>query len=143
MEQAKVYKLGEATVAREVAQAEFERFCESMDLDVDTSRMDEDDLKGFDEAREVMLRAIERGRMVIDEKGQPVYTPQSGSLKSITFREPTGANFMAMDGKKKGHDVARMFAVLAEMTGVDAKEFGKLAARDFKVCRTIVTLFLG
>jgi len=142
MESAKVLDLARG-VAREVAEAEFERFCEAMDLDIDASRMDADDIKGFEEVKAVIVRAIERQHVVIDDRGQPVFTPQSGDGRAITFYEPTGATFMATDAHKKGHDVAKMIAVLADMTRTDAKTFAKLASRDFKVCQTFVKLFLG
>jgi hypothetical protein len=131
----------EPKVSAEVAEAEFARFTEAMDLDVDVSKMDEDDRKGFDDARSTIERAIMRGSLVIDDKGQPIYTPQDG--KPITFYEPTGASIMAMDGHKKGHDAAKMFALMADMTKTTAKTFAQLNMRDFKVCQKIVMLFLG
>lgn len=132
-----------STVAKEVAEAEFERFLESMDLDADPSTMDADDAKAFDEAKRTLVRAIERGSLVVDEKGQPIYTPQLGDIGAITFYEPTGASFIAMDGKKKDQQMAKMFAVMADMTRKPAATFSKLTMRDFKICQTLVTLFLG
>jgi hypothetical protein len=129
-------------VASEVAVAEFERFLETMDLDIDTSKMDADDLKSFDEAKRKLVRAIERGHLVVDDKGQPVYTPQ-GSGTAITFFEPTGASFMATDGKKKGYDVAKMNAMLGDITKQSPVTFAKMAGRDYKICQTILVLFLG
>lgn len=132
-------------VAREVAEQEFERFAEAMDLDLDISRMDADDIKNLDGAKHTLVRAIERGDLVIDEKGQPVFTPTTklDGISTLTFYEPTGASFMSMDGKKKGQDFAKMFTLMAEMTRQPEKTFSKLPQRDLKVCRTIVTLFLG
>ncbi len=128
-------------VALEVAEAEFTRFAEAMDLDLDKSKMDADDQKSLAEVKAKVLRAMEDGRLVIDEKGQPVFTPHSGA--AITFYEPTGASFMAMDSKKKGQDIAKMYAVMADMTHVDAKVFATMANRDLKVCQAVVSLFLG
>lgn len=131
-------------VAREVAEAEFERFVETMDLDVDESRMDTEDRKSFDELKERLLRAIETGLLVVDDKGQPVYTPRAGThTQPITFHEPTGASFMAMDTKKKDQSVAKMYAVMADMTHLDQKVFAAMPARDLKICQAVVTLFLG
>jgi hypothetical protein len=131
----------ERKVAREVCEQEFERFADAMDLDVDPTRMDAADLKTFDDARHVLLRAMERGQLVIDEKGQPVFTASDGT--AITFYEPTGATFMSMDTKKKEQEVAKMYAIMAEITRLPDKTFSKMPMRDLKVCRTIVTLFLG
>lgn len=134
----------EQKVAREVAEAEFERFVEAMDLELDDARMDTEDRKSFSELRDRVVRCIEQGHLVVDEKGQPVYTPRAGNhTQPITFHEPTGASFMAMDSKKKGQDIAKMYAVMADMTHLDAKVFASMANRDLKVCQAIVSLFLG
>lgn len=132
-----------STVAKEVAEAEFNRFLESMDLEADPSIMDADDTKAFEDAKRKLVQAIERGTLAVDEKGQPIYTPQVGELGPITFYEPTGASFIAMDGKKKEQQMAKMFAVMADMTHKPAATFSKMAMRDFKICQTLVTLFLG
>lgn len=134
----------EQKVAREVGEAEFDRFVGAMDLDVDEARMDADDRKSFGELRERLVRAIVEGHLVVDDKGQFVYTPRTGNQTDpITFREPTGASFMAMDTKKKDQNVAKMYAVMADITGLDIKTFSKMASRDLKVCQAIITLFLG
>lgn len=134
----------DAKVGRDVAEAEFERFVESMDLDVDPAHMDGEDRASFAQLKERILRAIEHGHLVVDEKGQPVYTPRAGgAVQSITFHEPTGASFMAMDSKKKDQNVAKMYAVMADMTHLDPKVFAAMAARDLKICQALVTLFLG
>ena len=134
----------EQKVGREVAEAEFERFVDTMDLDVDETRMDGEDRTSYRDLKERILRAIEHGHLVVDEKGQPVYTPRAGTqAQPIIFHEPTGASFMAMDSKKKDQNVAKMYAVMADMTHLDAKVFASMAARDLKICQALVTLFLG
>lgn len=141
MEQAQIYKMTDSVVAADVAQDEFARFADAMDLDVDESKMDADELKSFKELKDTTLRALRRGQLVIDDKGQPVYTPKSGT--AITFYEPTGASFIALDSKKKDHDVAKMYALMADMTRQTEKLFALMPQRDLKVCRSIATLFLG
>lgn len=134
----------EDVAAREVAEAEFERFAAAMDLEFDTKRMDADDLKSFNEQKHRILRAIMRGHLVVDGKGQFVYTPQGGSDHTpITFYEPTGASMMAMDRKKKGEDVGKMYATMADMTRTSPERFARMANRDLKICQTIAVLFLA
>lgn len=128
-------------VAPEVAEAEFERFTEAMDLDVDPQGMDDEDKKGFIDCRRKVVNAIVEGRLVIDEKGQPVFTPSEGG--SITFREPRGSALMAMDSKKKGHDFSKLYATMAETTEQPITRFSKMANRDLKVCTAVMTLFLA
>ena len=132
-----------ATVAEEVAVAEFDRFVEAMDLDVDPKRMDEEDLKSYQAARGRVVDAIIDGHLVIDEEGRPIYTPRKDNTEPITFYEPTGASLMAMDGKRKGRDVGKMFATLADITRQSEQRFAKMSNRDIKVCLAIVALFLG
>jgi hypothetical protein len=133
----------EQVVAREVAEAEFERFVDAMDLDVDESRMDVDDRKAYGDLKDKLLRAMEQGNLSVDDKGQLVYMPRAGKLEPITFREPTGASFMAMDTKKKDQNIAKMYALMADITGLDAKVFAQMPRRDLRICQAIVTLFLG
>jgi hypothetical protein len=137
--------MSEQKIAAEVAELEFTKFVEAMDLDADPSGWDAEDVKSFESAKKKIVGAIGRGHLVVDEHGQPVYTLQEGANAGtqITFREQTGASLMAMDQKKKGHDVAKMFAVMADMTGTDAKTFADMKGRDLKICQAITALFLG
>lgn len=130
-------------VAAEVAEAEFVRFVESMDLDVETSRMSEEDRQSFDAQKTRIVRAIMDGCVVVNEKGEPVFRPRSGTPSEIVFHEPEGAALMAMDNRKKGHDVSKMFAVMAEQTKQPATVFAKMPMRDLKVAQAIATLFLA
>lgn len=135
----------EIVVAKEQAEKEFDDWAEAMDLDLDTSNMDEDDLAGFTKQKGRIVRAIMRGSLVFNEDGEAVYTP--GHKKSkyndpITFHERTGASLMAMDGRKKGHDAAKMYAVLAEMCRVHPKVFAGLVGEDVKVCEALFALLM-
>lgn len=130
-------------VAREVAENEFQRFVDLMMLDVDVSKMDVEESKSFNQQREIILTAIQRGNMVVDDEGQPIYTPVSDEGGPITFYEPTGATFMAMDGKKKNADMSKLFAAMADMTRQPPIRFAKMKNRDTKVCMAVFTLFLA
>lgn len=129
-------------VAFEVAEQEFERFAEAMDLDFDTSNMSEEDEKSFNDQKAKVVKAVCEGHLVFNENGEPVYTPKSGA-DAITFYEPTGASLMAMDQRKKGQDVGKMYAMMGEMCKVHPKTFSKMRQRDLKVCLALATLFLG
>lgn len=137
--------MNENPVALEVAEAEFDRFADEMDLDLDTSQMDAEDLAQFGKQKRRILRAIERGNLVISEKGEAVYTPCNARSKSsdpVTFHERTGASLMAMDGKKKNYDVAKTYAVMAEMCKVHPNVFAGLAGSDVKICEAIFALLM-
>lgn len=131
-------------IAKEVAEAEFNRFVECMDLDVDPADMDEDDRKGFNQQKDRVIAAIQSGALVISDKGEPTFTPQrSNDAEPITFYEPTGASLMAMDRKKKTEDIGKLYAAMGDMTKTHANVFSKMKMADLKVCMAITTLFLG
>jgi hypothetical protein len=132
-------------VALEVAEQEFDRFVEEMDLDLDTSLMDAEDLTAFTKQKNRIIRAIQRGHLVVNESGEAVYTPFNKGSKHkepLTFHERTGASLMAMDGKKKNHDVAKTYAVLADMCRVHQSVFAGLVGTDVKVCEALFALLM-
>lgn len=131
-------------VALEVAEQEFVRFTEAMDLDVDPRGMDDDDKATFVQARRRFIGAVMNGSLVVNDAGEPVFTPTQGEPRNaITFHEPTGASLIATDVKKEGHNTAKTVAFLADITHVEAKTFAQMANRDFRVCTSISALFLG
>ena len=132
-------------VTDEVAADELDRFFEVMDLDTDRKHMDDEDRAGFDAAVRTLKRAMKSGRLTINGNGEPVYSPQSVDPDggAITFHEPDGAAYMEMDRRKKGHDVAKMVAVMAAMTKQPPALFSRMKQRDYKVCNAITMLFLG
>ncbi len=139
-----------AVVAKEVAEAEFERFLDAMDLVPERHDLRGDDLDEFQDAKARILLAIRRGHLVIDEEGQPVYTPQVGEREPITFYEPTGATYTAKPamagrgGKRKTPDeMDRMHAMLADMTRQPIVRFKKMKGRDVKVCHAIWSIFFA
>lgn len=131
------------TIAADVAEHEFMRFVEAMDLDVDPTGWDDEDKRSFEEAKRKLVSALRSGKLVIDEHGQPVFTPSQPPTDPITFYEPTGATLMAMDQKKKNHDVAKMYAAMADMTRQPMTRFSKMVNRDVKICTAIASLFFG
>ncbi len=131
-------------VAREVAEQDFNRFADSMDLDIDPVDMDAEDKKGFEQQKDRIISAIQSGSLVINDIGEPVFTPKrTKDADAITFYEPTGASLMAMDRKKKTEDVGKLYASMGEITRTHASTFSKMKMSDLKVCIAITTLFLG
>lgn len=131
-------------VVKEVAEQEFSRFVECMDLDVNPIDMDEDDRNSFNQQKDRIISAIQSGAVVISENGEPTFTPQrSNDVNPITFYEPTGASLMAMDRKKKTEDIGKLYAAMGDMSKTHASVFSKMKMADLKVCMAITTLFLG
>lgn len=135
----------EFKIDAETAENEFNSWADAMDLDLDVADMDEDDLAGFNKQKKRIIKAIQRGALIFNENGEAVYTPQRPGSKykePVTFRERTGASIMAMDGKKKGHDAAKMYAVLADMCKVVPKTFAGMVGEDVKVCEALFALLM-
>lgn len=135
----------EKKVNAEMAEVEFDRFVDAMDLDLDTADMDAEDLTAFNKQKGRILRAIQNGSLIINDNGEAVYTPcRPGSKhkEAITFHERTGASLMAMDGKKKNHDVAKTYAVMADMCKVHQSVFAGLVGTDVKVCEALFALLM-
>jgi len=131
-------------IAKEVAEQEFDRFVDLMDLDVDTDGMDEDDKKSFTQQKDKLISAIQTGALVVEDTGEPVFTPQrTEGATPIKFYEPTGASLMAMDRKKKTEDIGKLYAAMGDMTKTNAGLFSKMRMPDLKICMAITTLFLG
>lgn len=131
-------------IALEVAESEFNRFTDLMDLDVNTEGMSADDKRDFSLQRDRILRAIQNGSLTVNDDGCPIYKPQmADDANPITFYEPTGASYMAMDRKKVGEDMAKLFATMADMSKQSAGLFSKMKSRDLKICMAITTLFLA
>jgi len=141
----KVSTISQNKIESSVAYAEFSRFTELMDLDVDEKLMDDDDRASFDKHKRRIIRAIEKGNLVINESGEATFTPDNPKTKRsdpITFYEQDGAALMAIDGKKKNHNVASTFAVMGSMCRVHPSVFSSMVGLDLKVCMALYLLLM-
>ncbi len=128
-------------VAPEQALLEFERFATAMKLDLDPASLDVDDRRNLEQEKRRFLRAIENGRLIIDDKGQPVFYPETG--EPITFYRPRGATILATDQKKTGQDAAKGFVMVAEMTKQNLVRYHDMPLTDVKICQAVALIFLG
>lgn len=135
--------MGENKVAREVAEQEFARWADAMDLvaKMDPDKLDQADKKSLAETRDIILNAIERGQLVVDDAGEFVFSPSTG--EPITFYEPTGASLMAADTAASGKDVQKTLRVLADFTRQTVQRYATMKNRDLRVCQAIMVLFLA
>lgn len=136
-------KTGELKMNYRTAEEEFTRFAELMCIDIDPAHMTEDDMESFEKHKSRMVKAIANGHLVINSKGEPVYTPyRSENADPITFYEPTGATLTAMDRRGKNQEVSRMYEAMGSLTKTFAAKFSKMALPDLKVCQAITIFFL-
>lgn len=132
-------------VAREVAEAEFQRWAEAMGLarKLDPSKLDDNDRKSLASQKSILLDAVEDGHLVVDGEGQFVFTPVKGDTTPLTFHEPDGAMLRAVDQAKAGAAVERDHKLLGAITKTSAARFAGMKHRDLSVCLAIEVLFLG
>lgn len=134
---------GEPKVGEDVAEADFERFRDAMDLDFDPNGMSDEEESDFVDAKRRMIRAMMRGTLVVNDEGEPVFTPTKGDRSPITFHEPQGGHYMSMAPKEGKESQKRGFQLISQMTGEPVKRFGTMYERDLKVVSAITALFLG
>ena len=135
----------EFKVNLETATQEFDQWAEAMDLDLDVADMDAEDLTAFNKQKRKIVKAIQSGSLTFNDDGEAVYTPANAKSKrqdAITFYERTGASMMAMDGKKKNHDIGKTFAVMGDMCKVHPSTFSGLVGIDGKVCEALFALLM-
>jgi len=128
-------------IDKESATAEFMRFCEAMDIDTDyKENRDDDDAKGFFENRAVIVEAIMKGSLIVNDEGEPVYTFKGTPL---TFHEPCGRDFMAMDGKKDTAQFKKMFHLMGSICRTAPNVFANMPQRHLKICQAITIFFMA
>lgn len=130
----------EVKVTAEVAETDFERFCETNGIEVDVDSLNEEDLASYNKQKSYIVKAIMKGNLVIDEDDRAVFDYGKGTL---VFEEPDGDAFTAMDRAKKNEDMKALNLSMAAITGEDAKLFTRMKMRHVKVCMAITSLFLG
>jgi hypothetical protein len=130
-------KTNQDLVGDDVCEHELARFADAYDLDLNPT--DADDKKKLDDSKAILIRAMKRGRLVIDADGNPVYTATGGEV--FKFKQWTGATLMNAQGVSDTHQVTKLHRMLAEVTGRDATAFAKLAGPEYRVVTTLFTLF--
>lgn len=129
----------QAIMPPDMADQEFERMCATMGVETDLTGEDDDTVKGFDELKRKVCRALVGGELRLTDDGRPVYTTTSG--KAMEFKEMTGAVLMSMDRVKTGENTAKMFTVIKELTGGGVPP-SQLKPKDIRVLFALVSLFL-
>ena len=129
----------------EVAEAEFARFAQIWDIDVNTDNMSGEDKESFNQQRGRIVNQIMAGHATVDEAGDIRYKLKypEGSVTELHFRVPKGDAYMAMDKFKDRQNIHKTNAFLGAMTKQPPQLFSNMDARDVKFCQGVVVLFLG
>ena len=97
------------TISVEAATAEFARFTDCMDLDVDEKSMTDEDKVDFAQLKRDFIKNDTKGIVTVNEEGEPTVhfqRPPSTDEEDqrVVFYEPDGAAFLALDKGKKNAD---------------------------------------
>lgn len=126
-----------------VARAEFARFCDLFDLNID--EMDEEDQESFEKHALKIRRRIMKGRMSVDDDGQltvVLKAPVRG-VESVTFYEPKGSALLALDKAKKDRNIDALQHAVVAMTRTSKELLKGMHGADVKTCQEIVVLFIA
>lgn len=133
-----------STIDKETATQELIDFLESMDIDTDVDDMEEADAADFNDMVKKLSKQIQKGRLVFNDDGWPVYTPAfSGDTKPIEFKMPKGDLITSGDAAKKGEVGKKYQLMLAKVTRKAPNFLAQLDYRDWKVCSMVASLFFA
>lgn len=137
---------GKAKIAmsEELAEAEIRRWAEANDIDLMTQENGEE---VFVADAKPLVKAIQKGRLVVNDEGNLEYTvstnsPEGIAGETLTIKSPTATTYMAADTYNNAQTVHMMLAIAAGMTGKTVNWLGKLANQDYKILTRIVSFFI-
>lgn len=137
----------EMKISKEIAEKDFNDWCESCEIECDVDSMSEEDKTSFSGLKDRIVKAIMKGKCVVDgDKMQYTLSEKNeGSLsgKTITIDPPTSKTFMGIDGFKETQRMHKMASCMSAITGLDIGVFTKLWGKDFAFMTAVVTLFLS
>ena len=138
----------EYKLSNELAEIEFNRFCEEMDIDTDCHN--EEDQESLDKIKSKIIKALMTGNLVINDDGEPVYTTKKPvkvggeeDIRTLTFYDYDGELMTATHGYSSKKPFHQMFALMGKMTRTSPAMFMNMNRRDLAVCNGIATLFLA
>lgn len=133
-------------MSEELALAEVKRWAEANDIEITAEG--EDGAQKLDAAVPKLVRAVQQGRLVVNDNGDFEYTVSASSPAGfagevLKFAEPTGAAYLTMDKFKGEQSFHKLMGVASAMTGKDVSWFSRLGNHDFKVVMYIAGFFIG
>lgn len=130
---------------RESAELELERCAYAMRVDMDLGDRDENDKTDAVKFRKQMVDAIMSGWAAVLDDGRYSIIPGDPDYSGdpIVFSKPKGSAYISMDMRKAAHDFAKLYASMADMTGIPSGTFSRLDAADVQLCIAVWSFLLG
>jgi len=134
-------------IDRETAEMEFDDWCESWEIDSETSDMKEDEKNDFNTQKNKIVKAIMKGRLIVnDEKNIEYYFAHpelARNIQSVIIKRPNGQALMSMDKYAEKESVHKMYSIISGMTEKEVSFFGNIDGIDMKVFQAVAVLFLA
>lgn len=131
-------------LTEELANEEFEKWAEAMDIDVEESGgEDKDGDSLLRSGKKSVVKALMRGSMVLNDDGNLEYTLSSHNRAELCGEKLVlGMPPASVYAFGKGNAGEAIFAFVSGMTGKDKGFLSKISYADFKVLQAVAGLFL-
>jgi hypothetical protein len=134
-------------ISNELAEREFENYCEANEIDFDETGMNEDEKESFHAIKRRFLKFCRAGRIEVDGLKLKYtisdFSPKGFAKRIVTFSRPSGKSFIAMDKFSDRENVHKLQAFASAATGEDVSFFSTIDNSDWLFFRDLVTLFLS
>ena len=130
-------------LTEEVALPQILAMCVKYDIDVDAEK-DKKKKKNLESMLSNMLENVRLGYIELNKDGTITQNLQHapGEIVKINYKEITGEQKLAMDGKDENDRYEQLYAVLGAASGLGEHAIMKLVGIDLKVAETLTILFL-
>lgn len=132
-------------IPEEVLEKEFDRFCESWDIDNDVESMPQDDADDFQTIKGQILRYMRQGRLTLEQDSTlTVALKYSDKMERDTLSlDVSRLDLVVMDNHAGDKNAHKLNAIAAEGCGIPERLYAKVDPRDKKIVSRVVGLFLA
>ena len=133
-------------MSEELAREDLEKWADANDIDLFATGPNGE--KILDAGAAKLIKAIQKGRLVLTDDNEFEYTiseksPKGYAGEKLLIKAPSGAAYMAMDRFKEQEGFHKTAALLSATTGQDVAFFSKIHNTDFKVLNTVASFFIA
>jgi hypothetical protein len=128
-------------IAKEVAEKEFEKLCANRRIVSDLTELDDLEKSIFLSRKAKLVRLMMNGSLVLQEKGELVYTPVTDGVTPITFHRATAA--VLMEGDSAKGSVERLLLMATALTKSEDGRLAKLEIPDFRAVDEITAFLIA
>ena len=133
-------------INEDLAFNEVERWADAMKVDLYVK--DAEGNKVLDSAVSSLVKAVQEGSLIVNDKSEFEYTVSEASPEKIAgtvlvFKRPNGAAFLSLDKFKATEGNHKIVSMASSCTGQDISWFSKLDGYDYKIVQYIASFFIA